>query len=221
MAIKTFATLLCAAVATAASAAPSDVASACADIKAAAPGKLFYPQDLAYKLENTDYYNIGLAEMGPACILQATEASEVSAAVKILNKYGDVPFAVKSGGHDPNEGHSSVKGGVLIALSKMTFVKHEKGSRVAQFGPGGHWSDVIGPLDKKGAAVVGGRLGIVGVGGLVMQGGISFLSSQYGLAADVSPFQLLWLYITPLASQRVRNRAGKRDDRQHKLRKAP
>jgi FAD/FMN-containing dehydrogenase len=177
------------AAAVAAAAAPSaDAASACADIKAAAPGKLFYPQDTAYKLENTDYYNIGLAELGPACILQATEAAEVSAAVKILNKHADVPLAVKSGGHDPNEGHSSVRGGVLIALSKMTFVRHEKGSRVAQFGPGGHWSDIIEQLDNKGATAVGGRLGIVGVGGYMMQGGISFLSTQYGMAADVSFF---------------------------------
>jgi hypothetical protein len=188
MAAKTLATLLWAAAATVAAAAPSEVVSACTEINAAAPGKLFYPQDAAYKLENTDYYNIGLAELGPACILQATKATEVSEAVKILNKYGDVPFAVKSGGHDPNEGHSSVRGGVLIALSKMSFVRHEKGSRVVQFGPGGHWSDIIGSLDKKGATAVGGRLGIVGVGGYMMQGGISFLSTQYGMAADVSPF---------------------------------
>jgi hypothetical protein len=29
-------------------------------------------------------------------------------------------------------------------------------------------------------------IGLVGVGGYLLQGGISFLSSQYGLAADVS-----------------------------------
>jgi FAD/FMN-containing dehydrogenase len=151
--------LLLWATAVATAAAASDVSSACADIKAAAPGKLFYPRDSAYKLENTDYYNIGLAELGPACILQATTATEVSAAVKILNKYGDVPFAVKSGGHDPNPGHSSVKDGVLIALSKMSTVKYDKTKKTAQFGPGGHWSSVIAPLDKQGVTVVGGRLG--------------------------------------------------------------
>jgi FAD/FMN-containing dehydrogenase len=170
MAAKALTALLFAAAAIAA--APSaDAAAACVDIKAAAPTKLFYPSDAAYKLENTDYYNIGLAELGPACILQATTPAEVSAAVKILNRHADVPFAVKSGGHDPNAGQSSVAGGVLIALSKMAFVRYEKGSEVAEFGPGGHWSDIIGPLDKKGVTAVGGRLGIVGVGGYMMQGG--------------------------------------------------
>jgi FAD/FMN-containing dehydrogenase len=137
----------------------ASVQEACSSIKALAPQKLFYPQDSAYALENTDYYNIGLAELQPACIFQPTSAEEVSAAVKVLNKYNDVPFAVKSGGHDPNPGHSSVKGGVLIALSKMAYAHYNKVDNTAQFGPGGHWSTVIGPLEKEGVAVVGGRLG--------------------------------------------------------------
>jgi FAD/FMN-containing dehydrogenase len=151
--------LLWAAVVATTTATPYDVRSACSDIKAAVPGKLFYPQDREYNLENTDYYNIGLAELKPTCIFQPTKATEVSEAVKILNKYKDVPFAVKSGGHDPNEGHSSVKDGVLIALSKMSFAQYDKSRNVAQFGPGGHWSEVISALDKKGVTVVGGRLG--------------------------------------------------------------
>ena len=191
-------------------------------LKAAAPGKLFYPQDSAYKLENTDYYNIGLAELGPACILQATKATEVSEAVKILNKYGDVPFAVKSGGHDPNEGHSSVRGGVLIALSKMSFVRHEKGSRVVQFGPGGHWSDIIGSLDKKGATAVGGRLGIVGVGRIHGNAG-RYLVSLDTVWHGRRRKSISTLHITAntvSANQGIRNGACKWHDCQYKLRKA-
>jgi FAD/FMN-containing dehydrogenase len=137
----------------------SNVQQACSSIKTASSQKLFYPQDNAYGLENTDYYNIGLAELKPACIFQPTTAEEVSAAVKILNNFRDVPFAVKSGGHDPNPGHSSVKDGVLIALSKMDFVHYDKSLRTAQFGPGGHWNTLLTPLDKQGVTVVGGRLG--------------------------------------------------------------
>jgi FAD/FMN-containing dehydrogenase len=136
-----------------------NVQQACTDIKNLTPTKLFYPNDKAYGLENTDYYNIGLAELKPACIFQPTTAEEVSSAIKILNKYNDVPFAVKSGGHDPNPGHSSIKDGILIALSKMTFVSYDKKSNTAQFGPGGHWNTLIKPLDKQGVTVVGGRLG--------------------------------------------------------------
>ena len=40
-------------------------------------------------------------------------------------------------------------------------------------------------------------LGLVGIGGYLLQGGISFLSAQYGLAADVS---FLWLETGPDAN---------------------
>ncbi|KAF2670504.1 FAD-binding domain-containing protein [Microthyrium microscopicum] len=167
------------------SAAPTPSAKqACEAIKKAVPSKLFYPSDKSYTTENTNYYNIGLAELMPACIFQPTTAQEVSTAVKILNSTPDVKFAVKSGGHDPNAGHSSVKDGVLIALSQMQFTRLSSDKKTAEFGPGGHWNDIQRKLDPLGAAVVGGRLGFVGVGGYMMQGGFSFLSGQYGMAAD-------------------------------------
>jgi len=157
----------------------------CATLDSSIPEKLLYPQDDAYAAENKKYYNIGLAEMMPACILQATTAEEVSTAIKLLNTYTTVPFAIKSGGHDPNAGDSSVKDGLLIALSQMNKTSIDPAAQVAQFGPGGHWADLMKPMDDAGFAVVGGRLGIVGVGGYMMQGGLSYLSAQYGMAADV------------------------------------
>jgi hypothetical protein len=190
--------------ATTAASLSSDIKAACSQIYSQVPGKLFYPQDTAYGLENTDYYNIALAALKPACIFQPTAATEVSIAVEVLNKYKDVPFAVKSGGHDPNQGQSSVKGGILIALSKMSFATYDQNQNVAEVGPGGHWLDVVGALYDQNVTVLGGRLGkcsssatylqrpaaynisgIVGVGGLLMQGGLSFFSTQYGLACDV------------------------------------
>jgi hypothetical protein len=158
---KAFALLLWAAAASTTTASASFIQAACSEIAKQVPKKLFYPQDDAYGFENTDYYNIALTALMPACIFQPTEATEVAAAVKILNQpqYKDVPFAIKSGGHDPNKGHSSVKGGVLLALSKMAFVEYDSAQNVAQFGPGGHWDCVIAPLDKQNVTVLGGRLG--------------------------------------------------------------
>ncbi|KAK7414984.1 hypothetical protein QQX98_006217 [Neonectria punicea] len=105
-------------------------------------------------------------------------------AVKVLNKHPDVNVAAKSGGHDPNPGHATVHDGVLISLSEIAGTTYDRSKNVAYVKPGGEWNDVISPLDKEGVTVVGGRLGIVGIGGYLLQGGISFLSAQYGLAAD-------------------------------------
>jgi FAD/FMN-containing dehydrogenase len=84
----------------------------------------------------------------------------VSQVVSTLLKYPDVTFAVKSGGHNPNVGWSSVDGAVLISLNQYlgntTFNADEN---TADVGPGARWEDVIGALEPYNVAVVSGRLG--------------------------------------------------------------
>ena len=77
----------------------------CAEIRNRVPGKLWVPGDRTYAEENIDYYNRGLSELMLACLVQPTSTQEVSEVAKILNRYKDVPFAMKSGGHDPNPGY--------------------------------------------------------------------------------------------------------------------
>ncbi|KAF1990880.1 FAD-binding domain-containing protein [Aulographum hederae CBS 113979] len=160
--------------------------AACTEIKAALPREVFYGQDKAYQDEQLDYWNAGNSDLKPACITRPTRKESVATIVKILNKYPTVKFAVKSGGHDANDGHSSIgPEGVLIALSQIRGTTYDARTRTALVKPGGNWGpDVVSPLDKLGRAVVGGRLGIVGIGGYLTQGGMSYLSGQYGLAAD-------------------------------------
>jgi FAD/FMN-containing dehydrogenase len=133
---------------------------ACQQIQSALHGKVFYDRDPVYTKENRDYFNIGLAELKPACISMPSSAQDVSNIVKILNTHKDVPYAIKSGGHDPNPGHSSVKDGVLIALRELKGTEYDSEKRVAYVKPGGHWSDVLTPLARQGITVVSGRLGV-------------------------------------------------------------
>jgi hypothetical protein len=156
--LKSFSILLCAA--QLGLAVPSvSTQTACADIKSATPGKLFVKGDAAYTKENKDWWNSGVADMTPACIAMPSSAEDVSKIVKLLNKHMDVPFAIKSGGHSPNRGQSSVKEGILIALRNIEGVKLDKARGVAYVRPGGHWKSVIKPLDDQGYTVVSGRLG--------------------------------------------------------------
>ncbi|KAF2019503.1 FAD-binding domain-containing protein [Aaosphaeria arxii CBS 175.79] len=157
---------------------------ACRDIATAVPGRVSYPNSIAYLSEITKYWSTALRDLKPACVILPKSVEEVSAAIKVLSKYPGVNFAAKSGGHDPNPGHGSVQDGVLIALREVSGTTYDNESNLAYIKPGGEWNDVIGALDPQGVAVVGGRLGLVGVGGYLLQGGISFLSAQYGLAAD-------------------------------------
>jgi FAD/FMN-containing dehydrogenase len=159
---------------------------ACNEIKTALPGKVRVPGERAFTTESRDYYNIGLAEHAPACMVFPTSSSEVATIIKILNAKKDVSFTVKSGGHSPNVGDATVKDGVLIAMRYLNGTVYDKEKSLAYVKPGGHWWDVMKAMEGTGQAVVAGRLGVVGIGGYLTQGGNSFLSTQYGMGADVS-----------------------------------
>jgi FAD/FMN-containing dehydrogenase len=106
------------------------------------------------------YWSAANADLSPACAVFPTSTEEVSQVVSTLLKYPDVTFAVKSGGHNPNVGWSSVDGAVLISLNQYlgntTFNADEN---TADVGPGARWEDVIGALEPYNVAVVSGRLG--------------------------------------------------------------
>ncbi|QPC78028.1 hypothetical protein HYE68_008780 [Fusarium pseudograminearum] len=166
-------------------AAPSaSTTKACNEIAKNLPDIVSFPYAITFNTETKGYWSTTLREIKPACVVTAKSASDVSTAVTILNKYPDVKFAAKSGGHDPNPGHATAGDGILISLAEMIGAVYDAEKKVAYVKPGGEWNDVISDLNKDGVAIVGGRLGLVGVGGLLTGGGISFLSSQYGLAAD-------------------------------------
>lgn len=106
----------------------------------------------------------------PYCIFMPRDTSEVATAVKIIAEYG-VTFAVRSGGHSPNPGWSSVgAGGVLVDLQRLNSVTVSDDAAVASVGPGARWGDVQTVVGQKGVSVVGGRTPTVGVGGLILGG---------------------------------------------------
>ena len=82
-------------------------------------------------------------------------------------------------GHNPNVGFSSTKDGVLIATHEFMATTTLDSNNLAHVGPGNRWIDVAKALQPSNRAVVSGRLGVVGVPGLTMGGGLSFLSTQY------------------------------------------
>ncbi|KAL5117775.1 hypothetical protein ACEQ8H_004385 [Pleosporales sp. CAS-2024a] len=110
-------------------------------------------------------------------------ASEVASIVQIL-KTNNESFAIKSGGHNPNANWSSISNGPLISTKKLNEVTFHPESMTVTVGPGNDWQDVHKALQGTNVTVVGGRIGEVGVGGYVLGGGLSFLSTQYGWAAN-------------------------------------
>ncbi|KAK7908652.1 fad linked oxidase-like protein [Apiospora marii] len=115
----------------------------------------------------------------PYCIIQPASAADVAKALKIFGHF-DINFAVRSGGHSPKPGASSIDArGILLDLQHMNADKS-----IASLGAGGRWGDVLEALTPQGVDVVGGRIPAVGVSGLILGGGLHHLMAELGTAAD-------------------------------------
>lgn len=138
------------------------------------------PNESLYNTANTQYWNAKSSENRAACAFFPSKADEVSSAVAILNQNPSVRFALKCGGHNPNMGFSSVDRGVLISFrpNAQYAIPSPDGSTIT-VGAGAKWEDAYAVLQPLGKAVVGGRLGDIGVTGFTIGGGLSYLSAQY------------------------------------------
>ena len=122
-------------------------------------------------------------DVKPYCVYKPSSAAQVSVMV-LLSRLSQCPFAVKSGGHSAFAGAATIEGGITVSFQNMKSVKLSEDKKIAAVQPGNTWFDVLTALSTTGVTVVGGRVGDIGVGGLTLGGGISFLTNQYGLACD-------------------------------------
>ncbi|XXG99639.1 hypothetical protein Hte_005980 [Hypoxylon texense] len=119
----------------------------------------------------------------PACIVQPSSTEELAYLVSTIVDW-NVNFAVRSGGHSVVPGAANINGGVLIDLSKFDTVDYDADKSVAVVGSGLRWKEVYTSLDPYNVTVVGGRVLEVGVGGLTLGGGLSYLADLYGFVCD-------------------------------------
>ncbi|KAK4500372.1 hypothetical protein PRZ48_008561 [Zasmidium cellare] len=163
-----------------------------------------------YTQINTDYWNNQNSyQFRAACAFFPANAAQVSDVVKQLNKYPTAPFGLKSAGHQPAPGFSSVKDGVLIAFEPnlgKTVTQRTADGKHYIIGPGARWGDVYQYTGQNNEIVVGGRLAHIGVGGLTLGGGLSYYSAQYGLACDnIDQFEAVLANGTAVNATRTSN----------------
>ncbi|KAL8337493.1 hypothetical protein RB601_006983 [Gaeumannomyces tritici] len=134
-----------------------------------------------YASELDEYWSRASADLKPACVVLPTSAQQVSEVVKALGASGNKDtFAVKAGGLSANDGHNSVRDGVLVSVRRLTEVRYDADKKLVRVGTGSRWTEVQRALDPHGVTVAGSRVGEVGVGGYMNGGGFSFLSPRYG-----------------------------------------
>lgn len=158
--------------------------TACANLQSSLGGKKVVTSRLNsnYISSRHDYWNARLSRYAPACVVYAQSAQDVSTALQAIRASGS-RFAVKAGGHNPNDMFSSVDQGVLIDLGTMTAKSYDANTTLATYEPGSNWGQLYKFYEQYGRTVMGGRLSGVGTG-LALGGGLSHLAPQYGMACD-------------------------------------
>ncbi|GJE93062.1 FAD dependent oxidoreductase [Phanerochaete sordida] len=141
---------------------------------------VFWPGTPSYNNDTHHWANSSSAES--ACSVEPGSAQDVGKILQILGSTM-TPFAVKGGGHATNPGFSSTSG-VQIAMTRFNNVTYNRTANTVDYGTGLFWEDVYKALEKDKVNVVGGRVTGVGVGGLSLGGGYSWLTNQHGLTVD-------------------------------------
>jgi FAD/FMN-containing dehydrogenase len=158
-------------------------ADTCSSVASLGWINITYALNLAYIEEQTQYWSTSCSALLPSCIIFPKTVEEVSTVVQILANTSE-SFAIKSGGHNPNNGWSSVAGGPLIAMEHFDQANLDRSTGIVDVGPGNRLDGIAAKLQGSEWTFVGGRIGNTGVGGLVLGGGLSYMSTQYGWAAS-------------------------------------
>ncbi|KAK8032343.1 hypothetical protein PG990_002077 [Apiospora arundinis] len=129
------------------------------------------PLNTSYIDSRHDYWNARQSKYRPSCVVYPKSSQDVSVALQAIRASGS-RFAVKAGGHSPNNFFSSVDRGVLIDFKSMTAKSYDAATTLATYEPGSNWGQLDGrPVERRGYRPR-------------VRGGLSYLAPQYGMACD-------------------------------------
>ncbi|KKP05395.1 FAD binding domain-containing protein [Trichoderma harzianum] len=119
----------------------------------------------------------------PVCRVLPINAADVATILNIVRETG-ATFAVKSGGHNSYASGTNAENGITIDLSRLKDITVSDDRNSVTVGAGCRFGEIYDKLEAHGLGCVGGRISSVRISGLTMGGGISFFSSERGLACD-------------------------------------
>ncbi|EXJ75968.1 uncharacterized protein A1O5_00476 [Cladophialophora psammophila CBS 110553] len=136
------------------------------------------PSSDLYRVESLPW--AAQKDLKPAVVIRPTSIKSLSKALAYLSKT-DLSLGIRSQG----VGSASAKD-ILISMTAFDEVDFDRQNEIATVGAGQSWGQYYEKIDKiaPGYATVSIRTPCVGVGGSILGGGYSWLSSEYGLTSD-------------------------------------
>jgi FAD/FMN-containing dehydrogenase len=143
-------------------------------------GEALQPGDPAY--DDTRRVQNGLIDRRPVLIARCRGAADVVQAVALARDQG-LEVSIRGGGHSL-AGYGVTDGGVMIDLSLMKGIHVDPLSGTARAQGGVTWGELNRETQLHGLAVTGGFVSTTGIAGLTLGGGLGWLMSKHGVAAD-------------------------------------
>lgn len=125
---------------------------------------------------------LGWVDARPLAVVRPVDADDVAATLAVASDHG-LSVAVRSGGHSV-AGHSGGDGAVVIDLRDMTGLEIDAEGRTAWAQAGLTAGEYTTRAAEHGLATGFGDSGSVGISGLLLGGGVGYLSRRFGLTVD-------------------------------------
>jgi FAD/FMN-containing dehydrogenase len=151
-----------------------------ADLTSRATGAVITADQSGYDEARTIHN--GHIDRKPALIVRAQTTDDVVAALAFAREAG-LEVSVRGGGHNV-AGRAVTDGGVMVSLADMRNVTVDPERSTATAQGGATWADLNTATGQHGLAVTGGLISTTGIAGYTLGGGLGWLMSKYGLAAD-------------------------------------
>ena len=143
-------------------------------------GTLLLPSDDGYDAARRVHN--GLIDRRPALIAQCSGTADVAAAVRFGRESG-LEIAVRGGGHNV-AGRCVCDDGLVVDLSHMKGIHVDAQAGTVRAQGGVTWAELNREAAVSGLAVTGGAISSTGIAGYTLGGGLGWLMSTQGLAAD-------------------------------------
>ncbi|KAK8124367.1 oxidoreductase [Apiospora kogelbergensis] len=147
--------------------------------------KVAVPLSGTYNASLASYFAPQQSAASPLCIISPETTDDVSAAIRTITASKDgCHFALRSGGHSTVVGASNIDAGVTFDLRHLNSIQLSPDRHSVRVGAGAPWGAAFAYLEPLNLTVAGAREQSVGVGGLAIGGGISYLGPRHGWTCD-------------------------------------
>ena len=143
-------------------------------------GTLLLPGDAGY--DEARMIHNGLIDKHPALIARCRGTADVVDAVRLARELR-LEISVRGGGHNVS-GKAVTEGGLMIDLAEMKGINVDPERRTARAQGGVTWRELNREAGLHGLATTGGLISTTGIAGYTLGGGLGWLMSKHGLAAD-------------------------------------